>query len=294
MRSWEKQTHMLRAFPIAMLGALLVSTPAASAQHSGRSAGFSGGHFGGGHFAGSAGGGLRAGFSAPPSFAGFRGPAPRSLGLAPRSFGPAPRVTALPPHYNVAPRYGFVPQRQAFAGYRPAYGAGDRRGDRRGDDHRDHHRRQYFGYGFGYPYTYANSWELLPWDLGYPDFTGYGDESSASSESNAQVQPPDEEQQQPPPEEGPDRPDYMPYRGQPPATRPVAATLPQDEPELTLIFKDGRTQTIRNYLLTPREIIVMDDAASGRTPRIALSELNRPATQQAAQKKGLDFSPPSS
>jgi hypothetical protein len=37
----------------------------------------------------------------------------------------------------------------------------------------------------------------------------------------------------------------------------------------------------------------MDDAASGREPRISLSELDLPATEQAARQNGLDFSPPS-
>jgi hypothetical protein len=36
----------------------------------------------------------------------------------------------------------------------------------------------------------------------------------------------------------------------------------------------------------------MDAAASGQVSRIALSELNLPATEQAARKDGLDFSPP--
>ncbi|HZP04615.1 MAG TPA: hypothetical protein VFB43_06930 [Terracidiphilus sp.] len=72
----------------------------------------------------------------------------------------------------------------------------------------------------------------------------------------------------------------------------MAASAPREEPELTLVFKDGHTQNIRNYVLTPNDIIVMDDAASGRIPRIQLAELDLPATKRAAQRDGLDFSPP--
>ena len=64
------------------------------------------------------------------------------------------------------------------------------------------------------------------------------------------------------------------------------------EPELRLIFKDGHTEAIRNYVPTPHDVIAMDAAASGQVPRIALSELNLPAPEQAARKDGVDFSPP--
>ena len=94
-----------------------------------------------------------------------------------------------------------------------------------------------------------NSWELLPWDLGYPDFTGYGDDNGAAASNNAQLQSSDEEQQQPPQEDEGFRPDdaLAPYQ---------SSTPPCEEPKLTLIFKDGHTLAIRNYVLTPKEILV--------------------------------------
>lgn len=64
------------------------------------------------------------------------------------------------------------------------------------------------------------------------------------------------------------------------------------ERELRLIFKEGHTEAIRNYVLTPHDVIVMDTAASRQVPRIALSGLNLPAPERAARKDGLDFSPP--
>ncbi len=268
---------MRRVFPVAVLSFLLTLAPASFAQDGG--GGHSGG-FSGGHAGGFAGGGFRGGFSAPRSFSGFSG-------YGSRSFGAAPRMTWT------APRYSFAPRSGAYSGYRPSYGAANSRGW----DHR--YRAPYRGYGYGAygygsGYPYANSWEVLPWDLGYPDFTGYGDDEG----SQAQAQPTDQVQQAPPPDydyavapgEG-YRQDYNPGPYQPQTASPTPL---KSEPQLTLVFRDGHTQAIRNYVLTPSDVVVMDDAASGREPRIPLSELNLPATQQAAQQAGLDFTPPAS
>ncbi|HTX42392.1 MAG TPA: hypothetical protein VMD25_11225 [Acidobacteriaceae bacterium] len=260
---------MRRVFPVAALSLLLTLAPASFAQHGG------GGHSGG-HASGFSGGGFRGGFSAPRSFSGFSG-------YGSRSFGAAPRMNWT------APRYSFVPRSGAYSGYRPSYSSV------RGWDHR--YRAPYRGYGYGgygYGYPYANSWGLLPWDLGYPDFTGYGEDEG----SQAQAQPSDQVQQAPPPDyddaaapgEG-YREDYAPAPYAPRAASPAPL---QSEPQLTLVFRDGHTQAIRNYMLTPTDVVVMDDAASGREPRIPLSDLNLPATQQAAQQAGLDFTPPAS
>jgi hypothetical protein len=279
------------AFPIAMLGALLAFDAVLMGQHfaGGHSGGFSGSHgsgfsgahgsgFSGAHASGFSGGGFHGGFSAPGSFRGSPRPAPRP-------YGPAPRV-----NWN-APRLTFAPQRPTFPGYRPAYGAWNRDENREGDHRgRDRGGDRIFLYS-GYPYLYANSWELLPWDLGYPDFTGYGGDDDNSRPAYTQAEPSGDEQQEPP--EGPYQPDYprAPYES--PTNQAAVPSPPHNEPELVLIFKDGHTQNIRNYVLTPGDVIVMDDAASGRTPRIPLSDLNLPATQKAAEQAGLEFSPPS-
>lgn len=286
MRQTEKQSLVRRVFSAAMLAALLMMMPRTFGQHltgGGHPAGFGGGHMGGfsgGHLGAFNGGGFRGGFSAPRTFGGFSTPAQRG-------FGPAPRINLAAPHSN------FVPQR-SYAGYRPRYGAGGGSGwDHRGGGHRGRYRRPYPGNGYGgYPYLYANSWELLPWDIGYPDFTGYGDDNEPAESNNGQAQPSDEEQEQPPETEG-YRPEYVPAPYQSPANQSAASAPPRNEPKLTLIFKDGHTQNIRNYVLTPSEVIVMDDASSGRIPRISISELNLPATEKAAKQAGLDFSPPS-
>ncbi|MFZ0742864.1 MAG: hypothetical protein WAM85_00565 [Terracidiphilus sp.] len=252
---------MRRILPVAILGLLLAACLAAVAQRGG------GGHFGG-HAGGFAGGGFHGGFSAPRSFGGFSG-------FAQRGFSTTPRMAWSAPRYSAAPRY-----RSAF---RPAYNA-SRRGR---DPGRRHPYRSPYRGAYGYPYSYGNSWELLPWDLGYPDFTGY-DEDSGTYQQSDQGEP--QPQYVPPPDEG-YRQDYNP---RPYQTAAAPASPPALEPQLTLIFQDGHTQTIRNYVMTPSTMIVMDQAASGRELRIPLSELNLPATERAAQQAGLDFAPPAS
>lgn len=287
MRQTEKQSLVRWVFSAAMLAALLIMMPRTFGQHltgGGHPAGFGGGQMGGfsgGHLGAFNGGGFRGGFSAPRTFGGFSTPAQRGLGTA-------PRINLAVPHSN------FVPKRNSYAGYRPRYGAGGGSGwDHRGRDHRRRYRRPYPGYGYGgYPYLYANSWELLPWDIGYPNFTGYGDDNEPAESNNGQAQPSDEEQEQPPESEG-YQTKYVPAPYQSPANQSAASAPPRNEPALTLIFKDGHTQNIRNYVLTPSEVIIMDGADSGRIPCISLSELNLPATEKAAKRAGLDFSPPS-
>jgi hypothetical protein len=212
----------------------------------------------GGHASGSIGHSV-GGFSS----SGFAG---RSSGTASRSFATAHRFTSTAPARSFAPAY-----RSPYGGITAARRPDGRSGFR--------YRSPYLGYG-GYPY-YANPWALLPWDLGYSDFNGYSDSGAdGPQQSAASVAPPDDGY----------RPDYdEPAYQMPPAT---AANSVASEPELTLIFNDGHREAIRNYVLTRDVLIVMDQAASGRQQQIPLASLNLPATEQAAQRAGVDFSPP--
>lgn len=264
--------------PVALLSALL-AVPAAFAQHpAGRSGSFSGGHMGassGRSFSG-------------PSGHSFGGPG-RMPSFPMRSFTSAPRMS-----FN-APNRAFAPQ-SSWRGGNDGRGWGDRGGHDRGGRYRSPYRG--YGYGYGaYPYAYANSWELLPWDLGYPDFTG--EDEQDNSDTAAQQQPAaeappadgDYRPQYGQPDEGPSYEAYAPpppdYYGRPASTAPLAP-----EPQLTLIFRDGHQESIQNYALTPHSVIVMDQPVAGRQQRIPLADLNLPATEQAAQQAGLDFSPP--
>lgn len=258
------------AFLSALLLGLLVTVPSALAQRSRHSGGFGGGHSGGfsGHSFGS-------GFSG--------GSFGRPSGFAPRSFTSAPRFT------STAPRRAFVPGFRSPNSVPSTAGRRDGRDDHRGDrdDHR--YRSPYRGYG-GYPYLYANSWQLLPWDLGYSDFTGYNDYDSAADAQQpaASVAPPDDGYR--PDYEGPADQAYQ--IAPPPADNRYDPNSAATEPELTLIFNDGRREAIHNYVLTAEAVIVLDQAATGHQQRIPLASLDLPATEGAAQQAGLDFSPP--
>ena len=266
---------MRRALSVAMLSALLVVAPAALAQH-GRSAGHAGG-FHGGFAARSGYGGFHGGYAAPRSFGQF---ASRFSGIAPRIYGASPNSVSTAPRYSMSPAY--------LSAYRSALNA-----DRHGWDHRGRYHPAYNGYGgYAYPYGYVNSWELLPW--GYSDLTGEDDDASTSqttAQQHEEAEPQSEYGYAGPPDEGYPE-DYAPpppYQAIATPAAPIAA-----EPSLTLIFKDGHTQQIRNYVLTQNALLDMDQAASGRMTRIPLSSLNLPATEQAAQQAGLDFAPPAS
>jgi hypothetical protein len=251
---------MRRMFPVAMLSALLLIFPSAFSQRGGHAGGFGGSHAGG---------------SVGHSFGGFSGGSfGRSSGFSARGFSTAPRMSFGTPGRGFMPAYR-TPYLGSTAARRPDGRSGFR------------YRSPYRGYGVysGYPY-YANSWELLPWDLGYPDFTGYGDndsESDGAQQPAESVAPPDDGY----------RPDYgePAYQGYQESSTSIPDSVAA-EPQLTLIFNDGHQEAIRNYVLTSDTVVVLDQAASGRQQRIPLTSLNLPATEQAAQQAGLDFSPP--
>ena len=254
---------MRRMWAVALVSTSLVAFSPAFAQHAGHAGG---GFSGGGHIGGSFSGGhsFSGGFSSGSSFR--SGSFGRSF--ASGSFASAPRFTSTAPVRSVTP-FGALSA------------------ERRGDGRRDYrYRSPYRGYGF-YGAPYVNSWEVLPWDLGYPDFTGYDDDSGdvAQQPEVPYVAAPDDGY----------RPEYgAPEYGQPEYQDAPSAVSTTDtaEPQLTLIFNDGHRQTIRNYAVTRDAVIVMDRAASGYQQKIPLSELNVEATEQAAQQAGLDFSPP--
>ncbi|HEY1807076.1 MAG TPA: hypothetical protein VGG42_00880 [Acidobacteriaceae bacterium] len=243
-----------------------------------------------GGFAGHAGGFSSRGFSG--SITGFPGriatAAPHAIYTPGRAVFPASSQAFVP---------GFVPQ--ASPAFQPAWrgreGWQGRGHD--GDRDRDHDRgRRGRAYGGGYGYlgaypVYGSSWELLPYDTG-SDFSDDQSDQNAAEQGTAQPQP-----NAPPPDTGygPEYPGYegQPYPNQQAYAAPPAPAAPiAPEPELTLIFKDGHTKSIHNYVLTPSDLVVLDEAATGRQQRIPLDDLNLPATERAAQQAGLDFSPP--
>ncbi len=299
---------MRRVLSVAFLSALLAATPAMIAQRGGggHAGGFGGGHaggFSGGHVGGFAGHSFGGGFGGQ-SFGSpgriYSGPgriytAPsRGFSTAPsRAFGMAPRMGWNVPARGLSPGYR-SPYRSGYSGSRPDYRGATN--DWRGGHGRDRGRYRGYGYG-GYPYApFLNSWELLPWDLGYPDFSGYDNGYDDSNGYDSAGIPSDIAAQPYADSSAPDdpdyRPDYAPYASNPWGAPQQAGDPVAPEPGLTLIFKDGHQQAIHNYALTPDTVIVMDQASSGRQQQIPLAELNLPATEQAAQQAGLQFNPP--
>ena len=228
-----------RFFPL-----LLIALPSAFAQRGGRA--------GGGH-SGSIG----------HSFGGFS-----SSGFAHRSSGFA-RATLPPLHDSLRQRRhgGFS------SGYR--FPSGGITAARRPDGRSGfRYRSPYRGFSYaGYPY-YANSWELLPWDIGYPGFTGDDDSAADVQQPATSVAPPDD--------------GYRPGYEEEPAYQMGPVTVANSvasEPELILVFNDGHREAIRNYVLTHDALIVMDQAASGRQLQIPLAspicrQPSRPRSKQ--------------
>lgn len=74
-----------------------------------------------------------------------------------------------------------------------------------------------------------------------------------------------------------------------PAEAPAAPV--QDEPQTLLLFKDGRQLEVENYAIVGN---LLYDLTPGRRGKIALSDLDLPATAKQNDERGIDFQTPSS
>lgn len=89
------------------------------------------------------------------------------------------------------------------------------------------------------------------------------------------------------------RPAYRPEAESQPETPSSTPNVIQSrEPALTIVMKNGSKREVRNYALTPKTLIDLDGAASGKEVRIPLSEVNLAATEKAAAQAGLSFAVP--
>lgn len=135
----------------------------------------------------------------------------------------------------------------------------------------------YLGYGgfYGYP--------------GYPDDSSYDPPQPPAAYQDANYQ---DVNAQAPPDGGyyeqayasapPSRPAYQPEA-------PAATPIP-DQPETTLLFKDGRPpQQVQNYAVTRTTLYVLDGA---RRREIPLDEIDLPQTEKTNRDAGLDFEIP--
>jgi hypothetical protein len=298
---------------LVLAGAIAFAVPCATyAQRGGGHAGgFSGGGhaggFSGGHVGGFSGGGFSGhSFSAPSG--GFQGrsfsaprmnfmPGPSTPGTArfastPRPYG-SPNGTRSPfgqlniPTVRRAPYPGAANRGSANQPYHNG------NNQWRGGDHdgHDHYRRPYYGgvgvypWGYGWPYYAGLSyWPYFGnWDSGYD----YSPDTSAQIAPQMQDQNP----QQYPDQYSAPEPQDMSRPVYPPATigSPGVAI---SEPTVTIIYKDGHAEQVRNYALTPTKLLMMDNAAAGYSMQVPLSLINLPATIQANRAVGVDFQPP--
>lgn len=205
---------------------------------------------------------------------------------------------------NPSARYG-------YPGQRPTY-RGSVQGYRGGSQGSDNHRHSYIRvYNNGYPFARGFFfWPGYPTvlDYGYGDYGGYGGyDDSGDAQSYApsndygdygnqgdygygydygqnygqgqgsQYDYPD----QPPPQQWPS---LGPYAQQYPRSQPAALAL-SPEAAVTLVFKDGRTEMVHNYVLTQRSIFVGDS----RGVTIPMDQLDVAKTEQANQDAGVDF-----
>lgn len=87
-----------------------------------------------------------------------------------------------------------------------------------------------------------------------------------------------------------------PYRSavesQPHEPSTVPNVIQSQEPVLTVVMKNGERRKVRNYALTPKTLIDLDEAASGKEVEIPLNEVNVSATKKAAAQAGLSFAVP--
>jgi hypothetical protein len=195
----------------------------------------------------------------------FLGPAPSVTSLAGRYLPPPlPSVTSIP-NYGYSKWYPY----SSYNGYYRGRGYG-------------------YGRGSGYGYSYAVPYYIPIDGYGY-DYVGGPDVYSGPP-----VAPNDPMMhmvvEQPParypngePDAAPGPPDYLPPAPQPPAEHDAKPNEPS-----VLVFRDGRRQEVSNYAIMGQTVYVFD----ARTQKIALADLDIPATVKANDDRGLEFSIP--
>jgi hypothetical protein len=151
-----------------------------------------------------------------------------------------------------------------------------------------YNRRGNYGYGYGYGYSYA-----VPYYYVYPaDDSGYGPGSggpylySGAPQSGA---PPADQTLHIVVDTAPQRPapreevaDVQP--------EPPARAIPDAKPGVptTLVFRDGHKQEVTNYAIMGQTLYVFDD----RTKKIALADIDVPATVKENDDQGVEFQVP--
>ncbi len=207
--------------------------------------------------------------------------------------GIPPSVTSIPNHVppygvpNIPPSatslgpYGYCCQGPSNIPYRNR--AFPNPYNRRGN-------RGYGGYGYGYGYTYAVPYYVYPSDD--PGYYGSGGGGSYLYSGPPEGQAPPAEQTlhiivdtaptHPAPQ---DQAVEEPSASPPPAAQEVRPGVPT-----ILVFRDGHKQDVINYAIMGQTVYVFDN----RTKKVALADLDVPATIKANDDQGVEFHVPKS
>ncbi len=202
----------------------------------------------------------------PPSVTSF------GFGGHPGFFGVPPSVTS--------PNFGVIPNTGAWH-----YPHGD-------FGHRQHHRNSgfanpYYGGTYYVPYVYPGYvMDPVVSDSGPYDSVAPEQDSAADSlrEEISSLKTTINDYRQ---ELRTGRPEPEPESHVP---APAESQLPvPDQPKTVLVFKDGHQSTVMNYAIVGSTLY---DLTDGRTKKVALAELDLPATVKQNDDRGVEFRVP--
>ena len=209
-----------------------------------------------------------------PAAAQWAGPPARTT-IGGHFLAPAPSVTSIGGQHmpSILPSVTSIPnywnQRPSYSPYRNGYYRG--RGYSRG-----------YGYGAGYAVPY-----YIPMDAGGYDYDYVGGPPLYSgppmgNDSTLHIiveQPPARAYNADPPQQA--------YAAPAPPPLPAPHDVKPGEPTV-LVFRDGHRQEVINYAIMDQTVYVFDK----RTQKIALADLDVPATVKANDDAGMSFSIP--
>ena len=85
------------------------------------------------------------------------------------------------------------------------------------------------------------------------------------------------------------RSERAPQAAEKPPAEPEAQEQPEEQPTTVLVFKDGRQMEIENYAIVGTTLY---DLSEGRSKKVALAELDLPATVKQNDDRGVEFKLP--
>jgi len=212
-----------------------------------------------------------------PAAAQFPGPPARTT-INGHFLAPPPSVTSLAGRYLPPP----APSVTSIPNY------GYTRWYPNGPYYNGRYRNRSYGYG-GYGYSYAVPY-YIPLDGNGYDYVGgpelYSGPPIAQGDAlmHMIVEQPPARYSYAEPDATPGPPDYAPPS---PAQPPAAHDAKPNEPSV-LVFRDGHHQEVSNYAIMGQTVYVFDQ----RPQKIALADLDVPATIKANDERGLEFNIP--